>query len=162
MSTTTAALKPTYNRSTRSYSLVVPTTGEVIERKTRDELGQAYLEAVAPKIAARVATVTQRFPPLAARAIRAGLLVAAQAVSASNQDAFGAVMGEFARVTGSGYQEAPNGRVIGRDWYSVAVSDHGYTCDCIDYTDASAPTVAGLGRLCKHVLAALIDVTFPE
>lgn len=153
---TTTSIKPTYDRSTRTYSLVVPTTGEVLARKTRDELGQAYLEAIAPKVADRVATIARRFPPLAARAVRAGLLVAAQAVSPSHQDAPGAVMGEFARVAGSGYQEAPSGRVIGRDWYSVTVNERGYTCDCIDWTDASAPTVEGIGRLCKHVLAALI------
>ena len=157
-------LTATYDRKTRTYTAHAP-GGLVLAGRTRQEVELAYLDAVAPAIARKVRTVAERWPALADRARRAGLLVVAQAVRPGRGLVAEARpwhptvwFQETAQVRGSGYAEDRAGRVVGRDWYSVTVHGDGYRCNCLDWQEGSAPAAGdSLGRVCKHILAATLS-----
>lgn len=154
MTPTTAA--PTFNTRTQTWTARLP-DGRHVAHARRAVVEANYLRAIAPTIARQVEHCARTFPALASRALQAGLLVAAQAVQPIDPTAPNTLVGEFARVRGSGDSARANGAVLTRALYSVTVSTAGYACECPDWTDGHAPFVPALAsRLCKHILAALL------
>lgn len=156
------ALATTYHRQTRTYTAAAP-GGLVLAGRTRQAVEAAYIHAVAPQIARRVQRVAARYPQLAARAHRAGLLIVSQGVlPGRGPTANTRWTNEVAQVRGSGHA-VKGAQIIGRDWYSVtAFPDQVVVCNCLDFADGHAPDIPEHGRLCKHILAAaLLDLVRP-
>lgn len=161
--------EPKYDRLSKTWRLILPETGEVVENAYRPAVELAYLEAIAPTVAGQVRAIGERHPRLIDRARRAGLIVAAQGVKPGrgrlpiripfHQTEWSDE--EVNQVKGSGYRESFDGQIVGRDWYSVTDAGNGaLQCNCIDYADGSAPEIltgAGVVRCCKHILAVFIS-----
>ena len=148
---TTCEPPPTvlYDRKGKHYRITIPLTGEIIARPSRQETEAAYLKAVAPEVAERVARLSAAFPDLATRCQRAALIALAGRVIADTTSC--ASHSPVARVR----SQSADGE------YTLVKGRGQLACNCPD-GDPYEPDEPGAPRskfaehTCKHILAYLL------
>lgn len=147
----------TYNWDSKDFTVRLP-SGRSLEMPTRAIAEYAYLEAVAPELARRVASIERICPDVGPRARRAAALVLGGAVRRPEPDEVLLSSGRYhytptilARV---GSQLGGQVFMITQDRWGLIV------CNCPDGSpeegEEGAPPSKLAPKTCKHILAMLL------
>lgn len=132
-----------YNRSDRVYTVTHPHTGDVelfpAGAHGRRQAFQTAVNMVDPELYQRAGLLVARHPHLESRVWKAVELVIADQVQDGDLRTYVATVGSQSEYGNYTLTHDPHGRM---------------TCDCVDFTDFTAPVVMGdTQAYCKHILA---------
>ena len=149
-----------YDRKLHLYLVPLP-TGETLTAPTRPEAEWAYLQAIAPDVAAKAQRIAATQPALADRVRRAGFIAVEGGVFPCQEPVvYGSHNLSFTCVARIQSQRDPGMA------YAILERDHLYYCDCADSQghttedgteEAKAPATKIAPHTCKHILAFVLS-----